>query len=547
MRRRLSFVLILIIITGLLSTLSGIVGNIAASQIPPAVIPFLQFAWPILGALTLAFIALTIWQYRLQNLSEDSALSIKASNRQRLIAKVRAFWIRGVLHQSLHGAALIVLGLDEQMDAIATPWGFILRQSGASERPLPAGTSITQVYDDAGGELLILGEPGSGKTTLLLELARNLLDRAEQDDALPIPVVFNLSSWAVKRQSIGAWLVEELSAKYQVPHKLGQAWINDEQILPLLDGLDEVASPYRTACIDALNTYHGEHGLLSIVICSRSTEYLSQTRLLQLRSAVVVQPLTADQIDGYLSSAGEKLAAVRIALRRDAVLRELATTPLMLSVLALTYSERPVEDLQMNGSLEEHRREIFATYINRMLQRRVSKSSYSPEQVKQWLAWLAQQLAQHNQTEFYLERMQPDWLPKNNSQQYERTVVGGLIGALTSGMLGLQLFKNDAWSTIFIIFVGLVGGLIGSAIFLLKSVHTTSRENRTRELRYVQGTLKQQSIPVSLHLEKNLEQQNSLEAHSLGAKIIPFSHLLLEQNIAPPLSHIKSFIQEKNQ
>lgn len=69
---------------------------------------------------------------------------------------------------------------------------------------------MTQVYDDADGELLILGAPGSGKTTLLLELARDLLFRAEQDEDHPIPVVFNLSSWAMKRQTLSDWLVEEL-------------------------------------------------------------------------------------------------------------------------------------------------------------------------------------------------------------------------------------------------------------------------------------------------------------------------------------------------
>lgn len=101
-------------------------------------------------------------------------------------------------------------------------------QSG-QKRPLPPGTSITKVYEDAGGELLILGEPGSGKTTLLLELTRHLLDRAEQDDKLQMPVVFNLSSWATKQQPLAQWLVEELMTKYQVPRKLGQAWVNTNQ------------------------------------------------------------------------------------------------------------------------------------------------------------------------------------------------------------------------------------------------------------------------------------------------------------------------------
>ncbi len=64
----------------------------------------------------------------------------------------------------------------------------------------------TEVYDKAHGELLILGEPGAGKTTLLLELARDLLDRAEQEQAHLIPVVFNLSSWTRKRQPLANFL-----------------------------------------------------------------------------------------------------------------------------------------------------------------------------------------------------------------------------------------------------------------------------------------------------------------------------------------------------
>ncbi len=122
----------------------------------------------------------------------------KDVNRQRLLAKVRAFWITGVLEHSLHGAALIALGLREQPDAVANPWHLTLETPDESVHVLPGGTSIAQVYDAAAGELLILGEPGSGKTTLLLELTRTLLKRASEDDQHPLPVVFNLSSWVSK-------------------------------------------------------------------------------------------------------------------------------------------------------------------------------------------------------------------------------------------------------------------------------------------------------------------------------------------------------------
>jgi predicted NACHT family NTPase len=100
--------------------------------------------------------------------------------------------------------------------------------------------------------LLILGAPGAGKTTLLLMLARELLDRAERDAGHPIPVIFNLSSWAEKRLSLAAWMVDELNKQHDVPRAMAEVWIEDDQVLPLLDGLDEVHSPTaaRVFCQD---------------------------------------------------------------------------------------------------------------------------------------------------------------------------------------------------------------------------------------------------------------------------------------------------------
>jgi predicted NACHT family NTPase len=93
-------------------------------------------------------------------------------------------------------------------------------------RSFPVGTRISQVYDAANGELLLLGAPGSGKTTLLLELTRALLDRAQQDEHQQMPVVFPLSSWAAKQLPLSAWMVEELVDKYDVPPPLARSWVD---------------------------------------------------------------------------------------------------------------------------------------------------------------------------------------------------------------------------------------------------------------------------------------------------------------------------------
>lgn len=409
-------------------------------------------------------------------LEEQHAPTPMSQNRQRMLDRVQTIWIRGLLEQSLHDAALLALGLQEQPDAVANPWRLAMQEADQPPQSLPPGTRITQVYDSSDHTLLILGEPGAGKTTLLLELARELLSRAKQDEAHPIPVVFHLSSWGMKRQPLINWLVEELNTKYQVPRKLGKVWVETDQVLPLLDGLDEVAPEYRMICVEAINLYRREHGFVPLVVCSRSTEYLEQATRLLLHSAVIVQPLTQQQIDDYLTHGGELLSALRVVLYEDATLRELTSTPLMLSILTLTYQGMPIEDLLRGASLTDRQRQVFEHYVERMLRQRGAELRYTQEQSIHWLSWLAKQLKQHRQTVFYIERMQPDWLVEQWSRQrYPQVVVGliyGLLGFFGLGPLGgiiLTSFligsSNSALRFGFFLGLTLLSGFVGGAIF----------------------------------------------------------------------------------
>ncbi|MFL5657090.1 MAG: tetratricopeptide repeat protein, partial [Ktedonobacteraceae bacterium] len=395
---------------------------------------------------------------------------VSNQNRQRLLARVLAYWITGVLEQSLHGAALLVLELSEQQDAIMNPWRLAVQEVDQPAQPLPTGTSILEVYDQTNGELLILGEPGSGKTTLLLQLARDLLERARLDDTHLMPVVFNLSSWAVKHQPLADWLIEELNTKYQIPRRLGQSWVDGDQILPLLDGLDEVVPASRMACVHAINAYRREHGVVPTVVCSRSAEYLALEERMLLRRAVIIQPLTKQQIDDYLASAGEKLAAVRNALRQDPALQELIATPLMLSVLTLAYQGSSVEDLLATGSTGTRRQQVFAAYVQRVLQRRGIETHYTTQQTLHWLSWLAWQMAQHSQTEFYIEQMQLDWLPTNLSSWLNHDTVVVLLVGLTNWLFYSLLLRDIVTGAFF----GDLCAFLVGLIFMLRNFLDTS-------------------------------------------------------------------------
>ena len=388
-------------------------------------------------------------------LSLTSAL--QNQNRMRLLQRVRSFWITGVFEQSLHGAALLTLGLQEQPNAVANPWHLIIQESKQASTPLPASTRITEVYDEAHGELLILGEPGAGKTTLLLTLARDLLSRAQQEQTHPIPVVFNLSSWTDRRQPLAIWLIEELETKYKVPRNVGSDWINTDQILPLLDGLDEVDAPTRPACMQAINEYHRTHSLVPLVVCCRVHEYMSQAHQLALSRAVTIEPLSTEQINAYFACIGERITSLRIAFHNDPVLQELATTPLLLTVLILVYQDTPLEEIKGGVSTEVRRQQIFATYTERMLQRRSARSRYEPQQTIHWLSFLARQMKQQSQTVFYVERMQPSWLMK----RYQRQLYYGLIaGPLYGLFVGLEILGTVLSFPLTVLMNALVVGLL---------------------------------------------------------------------------------------
>jgi transcriptional regulator with XRE-family HTH domain/DNA polymerase III delta prime subunit len=358
-------------------------------------------------------------------------------NRQRMLQKMYTFWITGVLEESLRGTAFLALELKEQPDAVTDPWMLTLQQPNVTPRPLHADMHISEVYDEADGELLILGEPGSGKTTLLLELARTLFNRATEEETHPIPVVFNLVSWTIKRNSLSDWLLEELQTRYQIPRKLARAWVQAEQILPLLDGLDEVPIVARSACIEAINAYRQEHSLLPVVVCSRFADYFTQNTHLLLRRAVVVQPLSQQQIEAYLSRVGEPLSTLQYALQRDATLRELAACPLMLNILTLTYQDKAMDAHFESLPLESRRREVLAMYVERMLVHRKGQSHYTAKQTRRWLSWLARQLVQQQQNEFYIERMQPSWLPNSQAFRWYCFLLIGVLAGLFGGIIGM--------------------------------------------------------------------------------------------------------------
>jgi energy-coupling factor transporter ATP-binding protein EcfA2 len=391
--------------------------------------------------------------------------------------------------------------LEERVDAVQDPFNSFQNLPDELKKSSLEDRNVSDVFIEMGEgrTLLILGEPGAGKTITLLRLAKDLISRAEKDLNNSIPVVFNLSSWIYKQQTIASWLVEELSNKYQVSKALGRKWIANQKLLLLLDGLDEVKIDCREECIRAINQFTQNYGQTEIVVCSRLRDYEVLTNRLNLQSAIYLQPLTIEQINQYFDKVGSQLKALKAILQEDTILREIAKSPLMLSIMSLAYQNRFDEELPRARSVAEYHQLLFNSYIKHMLRRRRNfKYEYSEEKFIFWLANLAQRLFQDSQTIFLIEQLQPSHL-KNRKQIISYKVrllltsglIGGIGGSFSFGLIGGLVVQDNVLSWKLIDGLGwaalgaLMGTLLGTLILGLSRVNIEAVETLNLSLREI--------------------------------------------------------------
>jgi len=428
------------------------------------------FALTAMGTIALVLVTLILW--RADRRSPGATATPTAGERTAMLHRVRYNWITGILDHSLSQAALLALGLQRRPEILELGTR-ALRRPGQQPEILPHATPIVRVFDEVGGGLLIVGAPGGGKTTLLLQLADDLLERAERDPDQPIPAVVNLASWARQRQPLAAWLAGELWDSYKVPQRTAEAWIGQRSLVLLLDGLDEVAERHRAACAAAINDYRREYGLTGLVVCSRTQELEQLGVRLELEEAIELEPPTDAQIDSYLKhleATGTPLADVRAELAADPGLRELLRSPLMLHVIALAYHGRPAPALYQPGSTDQRRERLWEAYVLRMFEQRPLDTTcrYDANQAIDWLVWLAWGLRNHDQTEFHLDRLDLSWLPVAPASPRVMRWISRITAAVARpaeelhwsrktlrsrvaapGQSGSDLFKMIGWAMIF--------------------------------------------------------------------------------------------------
>ena len=194
-------------------------------------------------------------------------------------------------------SAHIALRFERKPDAVTYSNKPVSKERSLS--PDEDETCLRQTLANSHG-LLVLGAAGSGKTTVLFELAQDLITAPDEhhDQSAPvtikrIPVVLNLSTWGEELESreddlddgndgtiripntdlkFEDWMISALNIQYNMPSNLGRLLVDNEQLIPLFDGLDEVNDRNRDMCVRAMNRFARNH-LVDIVVSCRSEEY----------------------------------------------------------------------------------------------------------------------------------------------------------------------------------------------------------------------------------------------------------------------------------
>jgi NACHT domain len=320
-------------------------------------------------------------------------------------------------------------------------------------------------------KLLILGDAGVGKTTLMRHLVEAAIETSQENLDQPMPIVLNLCSWTPQYLSFEQWLVTELKAKYGLRSDVGQYWLETRQLLPFLDGLDELPIELQGSCLQAINQFQHLFQPPGLVMIAPPYQ---RAMPLRVNGMIYLQPWTIEQVRSHLQASARDSSAPDQpmswqTLQQDPQLLQLLRSPLMLQFLPQL---DPVHHIANADDL-------LALYIKKKLGR---DNPYSPSpqglepqpsQTLRWLSWLAKSLQKRGQNEFLIERMQPNWLPSRGQRWLHRAGVVVLAAGFVSAIAASADLISDLGITS-PLFWGIIAGAIALSPDQINLVETLS-------------------------------------------------------------------------
>jgi predicted NACHT family NTPase len=249
-------------------------------------------------------------------------------------------------------------------------------------------------------KLMILGKPGAGKTTFLKHLAVGCIGGGFLGDRLPVFITLKEFAETDGKPDLLAFIEQLVAMPYDpspTPPRSGeglsyspfhtreggwgvrssmQSILSQGQALILLDGLDEVKEIDNSRILRQIKEFSLNYPLNQFIITCRiaAKEYTFE-KFTEVEIADFNDEQIADFSGKWFLSKNDPIKAERFLqrLNEDAPIRELAASPLLLTLLCLVF-----EDI---GSFPTNRAELYQTGVDVLLKKWDVKRNIEREQV----------------------------------------------------------------------------------------------------------------------------------------------------------------------
>ena len=247
-------------------------------------------------------------------------------------------------------------------------------------------------------KLMILGKPGAGKTTFLKHLAIQCIGGKFQGDQVPVFITLKDFAEADGKPDLLGYISRLVSHNFaEIPPTPLNKGGNEEGSVPpfsrgargdlqqilsaggaliLLDGLDEVRDTDNSWVLRQIRDFSQQFPQNQFVITCRiaAREYTFE-RFTEVEIADFNDTQIADFSSKWFRSKNDPIKADRFLqkLREDAPIRELATNPLLLTLLCLVFED--------SGSFPTNRGELYQTGVDVLLKKWDVKRNIEREQV----------------------------------------------------------------------------------------------------------------------------------------------------------------------
>jgi predicted NACHT family NTPase len=222
------------------------------------------------------------------------------------------------------------------------------------------------------GKLLVLGKPGAGKTTFLKFLAMQCIGGQLQESSIPIFITLKEFAESPNRPDLVTFILSLLPAiaKLELIKILRQG-----RAFLMLDGLDEVRTEDTSRILREIQTLADRYPKNRFVLTCRIAA--QDYRFQQFREVEVadfdlaqIAEFAHKWFQGKQPEKAEKLIA---KLKDNKRIQELATNPLLLTLLCLIFQER--------GKFKQNRAELYEEGVELLLQKWDDSRDIDREQV----------------------------------------------------------------------------------------------------------------------------------------------------------------------